>query len=60
MIRNNIGFFGVNGYQPKKVIPIHYNTFDAIKQDANAWANLVRKETKAEPIIPAVGEWVMV
>jgi L-ascorbate metabolism protein UlaG (beta-lactamase superfamily) len=44
--------------QPKKVIPIHYNTFDAIKQDAPAWATQVRQQTKAEPIIPGVGEWI--
>jgi L-ascorbate metabolism protein UlaG (beta-lactamase superfamily) len=30
--------------QPKVVIPIHYNTFDLIKQDANAWAQRVQQE----------------
>ena len=24
--------------QPKKVLPIHYNTWDLIAQDADAWA----------------------
>ncbi|MCX6055270.1 MAG: metal-dependent hydrolase [Chloroflexi bacterium] len=31
---------------PKNVIPIHYNTFPIIKQDANLWAERVRTETK--------------
>ena len=37
--------------QPKKVLPIHYNTFDLIAQDAAAWAARVRKETQAEPVV---------
>ncbi len=31
--------------QPKVVIPIHYNTFQLIQQDAGAWAALVEGET---------------
>lgn len=46
--------------QPKKVLPIHYNTFDLIAQDAAAWADRVRKETKAEPVVVKPGEWVTV
>ncbi len=42
---------------PRKVLPIHYNTFDLIKQDARAWAERVRKETQAEPIVLQPGEW---
>lgn len=34
--------------QPKVVLPIHYNTFDLIKQDASAWAVLVEKETSTQ------------
>ncbi len=30
---------------PRLVIPIHYNTFDLIRQDASAWAARVEKET---------------
>ena len=30
---------------PQHVIPIHYNTFDLIKQDAGAWAAQVQAET---------------
>ena len=43
--------------EPKKVVPIHYNTFDVIAQDANAWAGRVRKETRAEPVVLKPGEW---
>jgi L-ascorbate metabolism protein UlaG (beta-lactamase superfamily) len=31
--------------QPKAVVPIHYNTFPVIEQDAEAWAERVRRET---------------
>ena len=37
--------------QPKKVIPIHYNTWPLIEQDAEAWKKLVEAETNAEVII---------
>jgi L-ascorbate metabolism protein UlaG (beta-lactamase superfamily) len=42
---------------PKKVLPIHYNTWDLIAQDAAAWAGRVKKETKAAPIVLKPGEW---
>ncbi len=32
--------------QPKLVIPIHYNTFPLIQQDAQAWARQVESETE--------------
>src|SRR5690606_35001273 len=44
--------------QPRKVLPIHYNTFDLIAQDAQAWAARVRKETSAEPVVLQPGEWM--
>jgi L-ascorbate metabolism protein UlaG (beta-lactamase superfamily) len=44
--------------QPKKVLPIHYNTFDVIKQDAKAWAERVRRETQAQPAVLKPGEWM--
>jgi L-ascorbate metabolism protein UlaG (beta-lactamase superfamily) len=44
--------------QPKKVLPIHYNTFDLIKQDAQAWAERVRQETQAQPAVLKPGEWL--
>jgi len=41
---------------PKHVIPIHYNTFDLISQDAEAWAENVRAETDAEAHVLMPGE----
>jgi L-ascorbate metabolism protein UlaG (beta-lactamase superfamily) len=46
--------------QPKKVLPIHYNTWDLIAQDGNAWAARVRQETKAEAIVLKPGETLTV
>jgi L-ascorbate metabolism protein UlaG (beta-lactamase superfamily) len=46
--------------EPKSVMPIHYNTFDLIKQDEHAWAERVRKETKAKPVVLNPGESVEV
>ncbi len=37
--------------EPRVVIPIHYNTFDVIVQDPQAWAERVRAETSAEPVV---------
>ncbi|MCK6538590.1 MAG: metal-dependent hydrolase [Anaerolineales bacterium] len=42
--------------EPKVVIPIHYNTFDLLKQDEHAWAARVEKETKTKPVILKPGE----
>ena len=42
--------------EPKQVIPIHYNTFDIIKQDPNAWARRVEKETSAEVTVMMPGD----
>jgi L-ascorbate metabolism protein UlaG (beta-lactamase superfamily) len=36
---------------PKKVMPMHYNTFPLINQDAKAWASQVSKETKSVPVM---------
>jgi L-ascorbate metabolism protein UlaG (beta-lactamase superfamily) len=44
--------------KPKKVLPIHYNTWDLIAQDAEAWAQRVRRETKTKPMILQPGEWL--
>jgi L-ascorbate metabolism protein UlaG (beta-lactamase superfamily) len=46
--------------QPKKVLPIHYNTWDLIAQDAGAWAARVKKETSTEPIVLKPGDWASV
>ena len=44
--------------QPRQVVPIHYNTWEAIAQDAGAWAERVRRETHTEPVVLKPGEWV--
>ena len=41
---------------PKRVAPSHYNTWPPIAQDANAWAQRVRGETSAEPLVLKPGE----
>src|SRR5271163_2251268 len=46
--------------QPKKVLPIHYNTWPLIAQDGAAWGARVQKETTAQPVILKPGEWVNV
>jgi L-ascorbate metabolism protein UlaG (beta-lactamase superfamily) len=45
--------------QPKKVIPIHYDTWPLIAQDAPAWAARVKAETSAEPIVLLPGEEIV-
>jgi L-ascorbate metabolism protein UlaG (beta-lactamase superfamily) len=37
--------------RPTAVIPMHYNTFPPIVQDAAAWALRVQNETDAQPIV---------
>ncbi len=41
--------------RPKRVAPSHYNTWPPIAQDAKAWAERVRKETSAEPVVVEPG-----
>jgi L-ascorbate metabolism protein UlaG (beta-lactamase superfamily) len=42
--------------QARRVIPIHYNTFDLLAQDPRAWAARVEKETSARVCIMTPGE----
>lgn len=44
--------------EPKVVIPIHYNTFDLLAQDASQWAERVKAETqdKTRVVILSPGE----
>lgn len=37
--------------EPKKVVPIHYNTFEVINQDPGAWAEKVAAATSAEVVV---------
>jgi L-ascorbate metabolism protein UlaG (beta-lactamase superfamily) len=42
--------------KPAKVIPIHYDTFDIIKQDIAAWAASVEDANLAEPVLLKPGD----
>ena len=41
---------------PRVVIPMHYNTFDPIRQDVHAWQAQVSAETEAKPVVLEPGE----
>jgi len=41
---------------PKAVLPIHYNTFDVIKQDSKTWSQRVREETSTQPLLMQPGD----
>lgn len=41
---------------PKRVAPCHYNTWPPIEQDAAAWADQVRSQTSAEPVVLEPGD----
>lgn len=42
--------------QPRRVAPAHYNTWPPIQQDPARWAEQVRDQTGAEPIVIRPGE----
>lgn len=42
--------------RPGSVVPMHYNTFPPIEQDAAAWARRVESETGATPIVLSPGD----
>ena len=42
--------------EPKHVIPMHYNTWDLIAQDPDAWAGRVQSETDTTPHVIKPGE----
>ena len=42
--------------KPRLVVPMHYNTFELIAVDVDAWAERVRSETDAEPLVLQPGE----
>jgi L-ascorbate metabolism protein UlaG (beta-lactamase superfamily) len=42
--------------RPRRVAPSHYNTWPPIQQDAAAWAERVRRETQAEPVVLTPGQ----
>jgi L-ascorbate metabolism protein UlaG (beta-lactamase superfamily) len=42
--------------RPHHLVPIHFNTWELIAQDANAWAERVQRETKIEVHVLKPGE----
>ncbi|MDA8418024.1 MAG: metal-dependent hydrolase [Desulfobacteraceae bacterium] len=46
--------------RPATVIPMHYDTFPVIRQDARAWADRVEAETLARAVVLAPGDtWTL-
>ncbi|UCG14025.1 MAG: MBL fold metallo-hydrolase, partial [Deltaproteobacteria bacterium] len=52
------GLRAIKLIEPKQVIPIHYDTFDMIKQDPDAWKDRVEGETSARVLVLRPGEHV--
>ncbi len=48
----------VRRLKPKQVLPIHYNTWPPLAQDARAWAARVDAETEARAVVLDPGGWV--
>lgn len=42
--------------KPKRVVPSHYSTWPPIEQDPHRWADRVRAETTAQPVVVKPGE----
>jgi L-ascorbate metabolism protein UlaG (beta-lactamase superfamily) len=42
--------------EPGRVVPIHYDTFEVIKQDPQAWAMRVEKETPTKVTVMNPGD----
>ena len=42
--------------EPAQVVPIHYDTFEVIKQDPQAWARLIESETSAKVTVMKPGD----
>jgi L-ascorbate metabolism protein UlaG (beta-lactamase superfamily) len=42
--------------QPARVVPVHYNTFEVIKQDPHAWARRVESETSSKVTVLEPGQ----
>jgi L-ascorbate metabolism protein UlaG (beta-lactamase superfamily) len=46
--------------RPRKVMPIHYNTWPLLAQDAAAWAERVKRKTDIEAVVLNPGDWLQV
>jgi L-ascorbate metabolism protein UlaG (beta-lactamase superfamily) len=42
--------------EPGQVVPIHYDTFEVIRQDPSAWAQRVEKDTAAKVVVMQPGD----
>lgn len=42
--------------RPKRVVPVHANTWPLIEQDVDAWAKQVKEQTEAEPVVLQPGD----
>jgi L-ascorbate metabolism protein UlaG (beta-lactamase superfamily) len=42
--------------EPRRVMPVHFNTWPLIAQDADNWAARVRGETSAQPVLLEPGD----
>lgn len=49
------GLRAVKLIEPKQVVPIHYDTFDLIKQDPEAWKQRVEQETSTKVMVMKPG-----
>ncbi len=45
--------------RPQRVVPVHRDTWPLIAQDADAWAQRVRQQTQAEPVVLKPGEKIL-
>lgn len=48
----------VKDLRPKYVIPMHYNTWEAVRADPEEFARKVREETSSQPVVLSPGESV--
>jgi L-ascorbate metabolism protein UlaG (beta-lactamase superfamily) len=53
------GLRAVKLIAPKHVLPIHYDTFDVIKQDAGKWKSVVESETETKVSLLKPGESIV-
>ena len=44
--------------EPRQVVPIHFNTFEVIAQDPDAWAETVGRETSAKATVMRPGDTI--
>ena len=45
--------------EPRRVVPVHLNTWPLIAQDADNWADRIHAETDAKPVVLEPGEKIV-